>query len=257
MSPALKLEGKLFALAFFFLAFCFGMTVYAVYKYGLDVPTCLTSAEPFTKGQVIVRAPDHYEIHYVAKMWEFDPAVVNVRTGSTLDIYLNSIDVTHGFQIPGTNANLMAVPGAVNYVKLFLKNPGQYNVVCHEYCGLSHHNMIGVINVSDNPLPNNQGVPEALTSQAEAEGLKLLQVKACVGCHSTDGSPRVGPTFKGIFGRTVMLDDGVTIKVDEAYLIESIRQPQVKVVQGYQPLMPLIPLSDQEIQVIIQYLRWL
>jgi cytochrome c oxidase subunit 2 len=66
-------------------------------------------------------------------------------------------------------------------------------------------------------------------------GGKLYASLGCQGCHSLDGSPGTGPTFKGLFGSTVKLANGQTVKADMTYLIESIMEPDRKIVQGYKP----------------------
>jgi cytochrome c2 len=77
----------------------------------------------------------------------------------------------------------------------------------------------------------------------------------CSACHSIDGSELVGPTFEGIWGREETLDDGSTVVVDEAYVVESIREPNAKVVEGYQPVMPAFDLSDDDIANVIAYMQ--
>jgi cytochrome c2 len=57
----------------------------------------------------------------------------------------------------------------------------------------------------------------------------------CQGCHSIDGSKSSGPTFKGLSGSKVKLTNGQTVTADDAYLLESILDPDKQVVQGYQP----------------------
>lgn len=121
--------------------------VFAVVHYDISLPTCFTSMEPFEHGEVIQHTEDRYEVHYLAVMWEFEPAEIEVPQGSTVDIYLTSGDVLHGFQILGTNVNLMAVPGTVNYARIRFDEPGDYTVLCHEYCGIDHHSMAGTISV--------------------------------------------------------------------------------------------------------------
>ena len=72
-------------------------------------------------------------------------------------------------------------------------------------------------------------------------GKELLEKHGCLGCHSLDGTPKVGPTFKGIWGRTVTVLTGGkerTVTVDEAYLRRSILEPNADVVKGFQPVMP-------------------
>jgi len=121
--------------------------VFAVVKLDITLPTCLTSMEPFESGEVIQHSADRFEIHYLAMMWSFEPEEVEIPRGATVDLYLTSEDVLHGFQILGTNTNLMAVPGTVNYARVHFDKPGKYRIVCHEYCGVDHQSMAAEINV--------------------------------------------------------------------------------------------------------------
>lgn len=66
-------------------------------------------------------------------------------------------------------------------------------------------------------------------------GMGLYVSLGCQGCHSLDGSPSSGPTFKGLFGSTHKLTNGQTVKVDEQYLLDSIIDPDKQIVAGYQP----------------------
>nr|WP_281415264.1 hypothetical protein [Geobacter hydrogenophilus] len=74
-----------------------------------------------------------------------------------------------------------------------------------------------------------------------------------------DGSRKVGPTFKGIWGRNVtVVTGGVerTITVDEAYVKRSIREPAADVVKGYPSVMPPYPaLSDKDIEEIVDFFK--
>jgi mono/diheme cytochrome c family protein len=70
---------------------------------------------------------------------------------------------------------------------------------------------------------------------AGSGGMGLYVSLGCQGCHSLDGSPSTGPTFKGLFGSTVKLTNGQTVKADDAYLLESILDPDKEIVTGYQP----------------------
>jgi cytochrome c oxidase subunit II len=67
-----------------------------------------------------------------------------------------------------------------------------------------------------------------------AEGKKLYVSLGCNGCHTLDGTKSAGPTFKGLYGRETKLDNGQTVKADDAYLLESIRDPDAKIVAGFQ-----------------------
>jgi cytochrome c oxidase subunit 2 len=80
-----------------------------------------------------------------AEFYVFRPAVVRVPAGRPVTIRITSPDVIHGFQVIGTNINLTVAPGYVSEVTTTFDTPGQYLVVCNEYCGLAHHLMQGTI----------------------------------------------------------------------------------------------------------------
>lgn len=88
-------------------------------------------------------------------------------------------------------------------------------------------------------------------------GAQLYQRKGCVSCHTVDGSPRVGPTWKGIWGTTVTGRDGTTRHVDEEYLRESIKSAQAFVVAGYPPTMPSFEgqLRPRELDALVVYIK--
>jgi cytochrome c oxidase subunit 2 len=89
----------------------------------------------------------------------------------------------------------------------------------------------------------------------EARGKALAQSKGCVACHSADGNPGVGPTWKGLYGKTENMDDGSTALVDEAYLNHFIRNPQAQGVKGFPRIMPKIELTDDELASLVAYIR--
>ena len=67
------------------------------------------------------------------------------------------------------------------------------------------------------------------------KGQKLYASLSCVSCHTTDGTKSTGPSFKGLFGRPTKLTTGQTVTASMAYLLESIRDPDKQIVQGYSP----------------------
>lgn len=139
------LEKKVFATALVFSLALLALLGRAAWKLGVTVPGCVTSVKPFDAGSLIPVGPGRYEAHVVAKMWEFDPGEIRVPKGSVVDFYVVSADVAHGFYIPGTNVNLMALPAAVNYAQARFDRPGTYPIVCHEFCGLGHQGMTGSV----------------------------------------------------------------------------------------------------------------
>ncbi len=127
----------------------FGLAALAVNLFHVGLPTCLADIKPFQKGELIAHSPTHYELHYVARMWKFEPEDVMVPAGSTVDIYVSTPDVTHGLILLGTNLNLMVVPGVVNYARVHFDKPGVHQLLCHEYCGTGHDRMTTSLRVVD------------------------------------------------------------------------------------------------------------
>jgi cytochrome c oxidase subunit 2 len=99
----------------------------------------------------------------------------------------------------------------------------------------------------------------AAAQTPEGKGQLLTVSKGCVGCHSIDGSPLTGPTWFGLFGSDVKLADGSTITADEAFISQSILDPNATIVEGFPSpsVMPPYVLTEEEIANIIAYLKTL
>jgi cytochrome c oxidase subunit 2 len=246
------LERRALLGAIAFVAVSLALISYATWGLGINVPTCIPlGSKPFTEASVTKHDGKNYEVHFIARMWAFEPSVLRVPTGSTLDIYAVTKDVTHGLEIAGTNVNLMVVPGAVANGRVHFSKPGIYTILCHEFCGKGHQDMTARIEVSDLITDISvEGIPAS-------EGLKLLDAKGCLACHTVNGSVGLGPTFKGAWGSTVHLADGTTRTLDAAFLAEKVHNPAALSVSGYPPVMPPISLTDEEIKQIEAYLEGL
>src|SRR6185295_14736230 len=87
-------------------------------------------------------------------------------------------------------------------------------------------------------------------------GDKLFQDLACVNCHKADGSGR-GPSLEDLFGKTVEIENGQKIEVNDDYLRESILSPQAKIVKGYQPIMPTFQglVTEDQLLTLIEYIK--
>jgi len=256
MTPALKLERRIIIISTAFVIVLFGLAAMAINLFHVGLPTCLTDIKPFQKGEFIAHSPTHYEVHYVAKMWDFEPAEVVVPAGSTVDVYVSTPDVTHGLILLGTNLNLMVVPGVVNYARVKFDKPHNYQLLCHEYCGTGHERMAANLRVVDAVTFAAQKTPPTPGPPAQNDAMvKLLEAKDCMTCHSIDGSDGIGPTLKGIYGRKTKLTNGSTITVDEAYLREAIVNPSATVVTGFDDVMPKPELTDEEVNALIDYLK--
>ncbi len=179
-------------------------------------------------------------------------------------LYLSSTDVIHSFWVPEFRVKQDTLPGGEEFVRTLRVTPteiGTYTVRCAELCGIRHAYMespVVVVSQADFDVwvAEQTGEP---TDPVE-RGLKWANQYGCLSCHSLDGSKLVGPTWLGLFGSEVRLADGRTVIADEAYIIESIRNPGAAIVEGYPNVMPAAlgqELSDERIQDIIAFIKTL
>lgn len=144
-----KSEKTALILSGLLLVLFFGSIVYASMARNIEVPTCITDVDPFLTDTLFQTGPDTYELQMVARMWAFQPSTVRLPTGSTVNLYLTSQDIIHGFKVERKNVNLMAAPGAINYLQVTFDEAGEYPFACHEFCGAAHHTMAGRFIIED------------------------------------------------------------------------------------------------------------
>src|SRR5207249_4306803 len=107
-------------------------------------------------------------------------------------------------------------------------------------------------------VPAAAAAPAAVAAVAPADsGQQLFAQKGCVACHTVDGTPGVGPTLRGVLGRREELADGTVVTVDETFIEHQIRTPNTKMIKGFQPVMPQLPLTDAEVQALVGYVKTL
>lgn len=222
-------------------------------------------------------APDDaMQIKTTARMWSWMFEYENGRKTDTLYIprgkavklNLNSVDVVHSLYIPAFRLKRDMIPGN-EYDMWFVANaPGRYDLKCAEYCGLRHSYMYTSVVV----MPQEKFEKwYADTSQVQMEkeatparaGLNVMRTYGCIACHSLDGTEKVGPSYRGIYGKeATVITDGEerTVTVDEGYIRRSIYNPDADIVKGYnegqmQSYKGMI--SDEEIDQIVAYLETL
>ncbi len=140
-----KYEIRVIVLAGLLLSVFFFAILYNDFSRNIDVPACVTYSGTYKVPHVKKLDDKTYEVYAVAKMWGFMPQDLTFPEGSTIDLYLTSDDVVHGFNIVKKGVNLMAVPGAITKTSVTFEDAGVYRVVCHEYCGAGHQYMMGKI----------------------------------------------------------------------------------------------------------------
>jgi cytochrome c oxidase subunit II len=211
-----------------------------------------------------------YEIQVTGQKWKwlftypsgYVDENLHVPIDRPVTLTMTSQDVIHSLFIPDFRIKKDVVPG--RYSKLWFRATvaGEHQIFCTQYCGTGHSDMLAKVIVHpagdfEKWLAANADLLAKLPPSEAGE--KLYSQRGCRQCHSVDGSPMVGPSFKGIFGHPVALQDGRQVMVDENYVRESILDPQAKVVAGYQPVMPTFRgrLTDKEITALIEYLKTL
>jgi cytochrome c oxidase subunit II len=114
-------------------------------------PTTIGDHPEFAAPAVTARADGTVVVSVVASMFSFSPDPIEVPANRPVTFRLTSSDVLHGLQVAGTNVNAMAVPGYVSQLTYTFRQPGEYLITCHEYCGLVHHAMVGKLIVTKAP----------------------------------------------------------------------------------------------------------
>jgi cytochrome c oxidase subunit II len=99
--------------------------------------------------------------------------------------------------------------------------------------------------------------PDVVELDGDAEAGEALWAQQCQSCHTIDGSPGLGPTWQGLWMSEIPLEDGTTVVADEAYITESIREPNEKIHEDFQPVMPAFDLDDEEIADLIAFIQTL
>jgi cytochrome c oxidase subunit 2 len=212
---------------------------------------------------------DALKVKVMARQWswlfEYENGMkspeLKVPVGKPVKLSLTSQDVIHGFYAPSFRIKQDVVPGMTNTLWFQPTGEGTFDVFCTQYCGLQHATMVTKIKV----LPveafdqwYQKGKEEIEAAKGKSRGTQLYQEKGCVACHSIDGTPRVGPTLKGLFGKAVIvMTDGKerSLTADEAYLRKSLLEPNADVVKGFPPIMPPEKMTNDEIHEIIQYIK--
>lgn len=108
-------------------------------------PQAVFTTPPFDNPGIRSIGPNEFEVIMVAQLFAFQPAAVTLPVGAKVHFKVTSPDVVHGMLIPGTNVNMMVIPGHITQFTYSFKEPGEYLVICHEYCGVAHHLMNGRI----------------------------------------------------------------------------------------------------------------
>ena len=221
-------------------------------RVGRTTPDLLTSHALFASPRVTSLGSNRFQVAQVAQTYVFTPNEIVLPVGAEVEFYLTSRDVIHGYQIRNTTINAEVIPGEVSWMRYTFDRPGEFDIICNQYCGISHQNMIGKIVV----LPAAQYAQEHAGRVVTAEGPDALGQTAynanCASCHQADGAGLAG-VFPPLIGHTVTL-----FETDRDYLINMVLyglQGPIEVNgANYNGVMPAwAQLSDEQIAAILNY----
>jgi cytochrome c oxidase subunit 2 len=177
--------------------------------------------------------------------------------GKKFKLVMKSQDVLHSFFVPNFRIKSDVIPGRYTTLWFEATEAGVFPLLCTEYCGKDHSNMLGKIKIVETEQEFTDWLEKQKVTVVNAEsGKALFEQKGCTACHSVDGTKLVGPSMKGLWERTEKTSAG-EVKVDAEYITESIWQPQAKIVEGYPPAMPPFQgqLNQDQINAIIEYIK--
>ena len=210
--------------------------------------------------------PDTLDIYVTGKQWMWKVQYpdgqreinsLHAPTGRPVKITLASEDVIHSFFVPAFRVKHDVVPGQYETMWFQATKPGRYHLFCAEYCGTGHSTMGGWVTVMD-PVDYEawlSGIPRG--GSMGDQGQKLFQQYGCVSCHLSDTAGRC-PSLRNVYGHAVQLDDGRTVMADDAYIRESVVNPNAKIVKGYQrDVMPVFQgqISEEGLLQLIAYIK--
>lgn len=110
-------------------------------------PQKVDETAPFDNPGVFEVGDNEYEVVMTLQAFGFNPGNIEVPAGAEVHFIMTSKDVVHGFQVAGTNLNAMVMPGHIQKISQTFHEPGEYLVLCNEYCGAGHQMMSTTITV--------------------------------------------------------------------------------------------------------------
>ncbi len=189
---------------------------------------------------------------------------IKIPINRKVKVLLRSKDVLHDFWVPEIRAKMDSVPGMVTYFWFEPTRVGVFDILCAELCGRGHHTMRGEMHVvsldeyetwlSDQLTWAEMKAGAVPLSPEALKGRTVANDNGCFACHMLDGTTAVGPSWKGLWGSTVEMEDGSMIVVDEAYVRESITDPTAKLRKGYGTTMVPYEFSEEDMTALLDYL---
>ena len=174
-----------------------------------------------------------------------------------------SEDVIHDVGIPAFRTKFDVVPGRDSHIWCTPNRVGTYHLLCDQYCGMGHSQMVGEVHVMSQAEYDEwkdgtyhpDGNP--VDGSAAWEGRKLFLKLQCNSCHNRQSGSKA-PMLEGMAGTHRPVGNGDTVAFDNAYIMQSIRNPQAKVADGWKPIMPAFPVAqvdEFELRSLVAYVK--
>lgn len=219
------------------------------------------------------------EVWVVARqwMWQFassdglrSEGVLVVPRGRDVRLLLTTRDVIHSFFVPAFRLKQDVVPGRTTLAWFRAERDGAYPLLCAEYCGTEHSMMrasVVVLSPEAYAAHRAQRIAVIAGSEGDADvapedemvrrGREVAARYGCLGCHTLDGQPHIGPTWQGLYGSREALEDGGARVADVEYLTQSMMEPSAAIVRGYEPVMPSYHglLDPGDVAALVELMR--
>ena len=224
---------------------------------GADVLSNVTATDPQALEVKVIGQQWSWRFEYPEYGIVSDELILPVNQQVLL--VMESVDVLHSFWVPEFRVKQDLMPGSETELRITPNETGSYVVRCAEICGLQHAYMLADVEVVTDTEFAAWVTAETFVSEDPVErGAQYYTQYGCNACHSLDGTRIVGPSFLGAYGRSVEFEDGTSGIADEAYLYQSIVNPNSQIVAGYTPAMPqnfAETLTEDQINDIIEFIK--
>lgn len=289
-----KVYFYIFAISVFFFALIVGLTVLFCVLYArregdatpphithnkfleavwIVVPTILVFIMFYwgARGYMDMSIPpsDARQVSVLAKRWDWTfthpggarDTVLHVPLNEPVELVMTSVidDVIHSLYVPAFRVKLDVVPG--RYSKMWFKATklGEFDLYCTEFCGDGHSRMKTKVVVET--AEDHKKYLEKASKPSDPTDPEFVKrtVQQCMACHSVDGTALVGPSLKGLWGKSEEIEGGAPVLIDENYVRESLMEPNAKIVKGFKPGMVSYKgiLSEEEVLAVIHFIKGL
>jgi len=228
-------------------------------------------------GIPVVKPEPGSDVVLMGQMWRWSPVLV-LKKDEWYTLHISSKDLLHGFSLQPSNMNFQVYPDYDYVLKFKPTAAGENKIICNEYCGIGHHGMIGKIVVIEDDADmakygydkmkapakttaanTSEDISNWTEEQLASAGEMVYNLKGCNACHKTDGTSEIGPSFKGLYGSKIKVNEGKSVSevtVDDAYITSSILEPQKQIAVGFEKIpMTKIELNPNEMKQVTSYIK--